>query len=65
MRKRYDFSNSVKNVYIKNIDKKDEAFLDDLFDDSDLDVIQSMEESIIEALNEPDENYVTADKLEW
>lgn len=34
-------------------------------DDEYLRSIKGMEESIIEASNEPIENYVTADKLDW
>ena len=34
-------------------------------DDEYLRSIKGMEESILEASNEPIENYVTADKLDW
>ncbi|RLA71571.1 MAG: hypothetical protein DRG30_08390 [Epsilonproteobacteria bacterium] len=34
-------------------------------DDEYLKSIKGMEESIIQASNEPIENYVTADKLDW
>jgi len=34
-------------------------------DDEYLKSIQGMEKSIIDASNEPMENYVTADKLDW
>ncbi len=34
-------------------------------DDDYLRSIKGMEESIIQAMNEPTENYVTADKLDW
>jgi hypothetical protein len=34
-------------------------------DDAYLRSIKGMEESILQASNEPIENYITADKLEW
>jgi hypothetical protein len=53
---------------LKHFDKSEVEILDSSFYESDdeyLKSIKGMKESIIEAANEPIENYVTRDELEW
>ena len=53
---------------LKHFDKSEVEILDTAFYESDdkyLKSIKGMKESIIKASNEPIENYVTRDELEW
>jgi hypothetical protein len=53
---------------LNHISQKEVEILDKTTYQSDDDYLRSikgMEESIIQASNEPIENYVTADKLDW
>jgi hypothetical protein len=53
---------------LKHFDKSEVEILDTSFYESDdkyLKSIKGMKESIIKASNEPIENYVTRDELEW
>ncbi len=55
-------------LLLNNFSKNEVKILDQskyISDDEYLRSINGMEESIIKAANEPIENYVTADKLEW
>ncbi len=55
-------------LLLNNFSKNEVKVLDQskyISDDDYLRSINGMEESIIKAANEPIENYVTADKLEW
>ena len=55
-------------LLLNNFSKNEVKILDQskyISDDDYLRSINGMEESIIKAANEPIENYVTADKLEW
>ena len=53
---------------LKHFDKSEVEIFDTSFYESDdkyLNSIKGMKESIIKASNEPIENYVTRDELEW
>jgi len=55
-------------LLLNNFSKNEVKILDQskyISDDEYLRSINGMEESIVKAANEPIENYVTADKLEW
>ena len=55
-------------LLLNNFSKNEVKILDQskyISDDDYLRSINGMEESIVKAANEPIENYVTADKLEW
>ncbi len=55
-------------LLLNNFSKNEVKILDQskyISDDEYLRSINGMEESIIKAANEPIENYVTVDKLEW
>ncbi len=53
---------------LKHFTKKEVTILDQTefkSDDAYLKSIEGMEQSIIDASNEPNENFVTSDKLDW
>ena len=53
---------------LKHFTKKEVTILDQTefkSDDAYLKSIKGMEQSIIDASNEPNENFVTSDKLDW
>lgn len=53
---------------LKHFTKKEVTILDQTEfknDDAYLKSIKGMEQSIIDASNEPNENFVTSDKLDW
>jgi len=53
---------------LKHFTKKEVTILDQSefkSDDAYLKSIKGMEQSIIDASNEPNENFVTSDKLDW
>jgi hypothetical protein len=60
---------SEKFLWLLNhFTKKEVTILDQTefkSDDTYLKSIEGMEQSIIDASNEPNENFVTADKLDW